>query len=162
MAKWGEGDPRWLVGDREDGKNVNAWHWCESSKLSWCQKRLGELLPTLTAEIPSQGKVSISGIKAVTGEASVSTRKGNKKLALYDLHITCLWEGQMEGNEQLVKGELKVEEFSSGSEEEDYVFTTTVEGTGAAQDECKKLAEANLKQAMLSKLRQLVEEMNEM
>lgn len=24
MAKWGEGDPRWLVQNRDDGKNVNG------------------------------------------------------------------------------------------------------------------------------------------
>ena len=28
MAKWGEGDPRWIVEHRDDGKNVNNWHWC--------------------------------------------------------------------------------------------------------------------------------------
>lgn len=27
MAKVGEGDPRWIVTGREDGKNVNNWHW---------------------------------------------------------------------------------------------------------------------------------------
>ena len=27
MAKWGEGDPRWIVEDRTDGTNVNNWHW---------------------------------------------------------------------------------------------------------------------------------------
>ena len=27
MAKWGEGDPRWIVEEREDAKNVNNWHW---------------------------------------------------------------------------------------------------------------------------------------
>ena len=27
MAKWGEGDPRWIVEDRPDAKNVNNWHW---------------------------------------------------------------------------------------------------------------------------------------
>jgi hypothetical protein len=27
MARLGEGDPRWLVTDRQDGRNVNAWHW---------------------------------------------------------------------------------------------------------------------------------------
>ena len=29
MAKWGEGDSRWLVQEREDGANVNGWHWQE-------------------------------------------------------------------------------------------------------------------------------------
>ena len=27
MAKWGEGDPRWIVEERPDGTNVNNWHW---------------------------------------------------------------------------------------------------------------------------------------
>ena len=27
MAKWGEGDPRWIVEDRPDSTNVNNWHW---------------------------------------------------------------------------------------------------------------------------------------
>lgn len=25
QAKWGEGDPRWVVESRDDGKNVNGW-----------------------------------------------------------------------------------------------------------------------------------------
>jgi hypothetical protein len=31
MAKWGEGDPRWIVEERPDATNVNNWHWFESS-----------------------------------------------------------------------------------------------------------------------------------
>ena len=27
MAKVGEGDERWIVKEREDGKNCNGWHW---------------------------------------------------------------------------------------------------------------------------------------
>ena len=27
MAKVGEGDPRWIVSDRDDGQNVGQWHW---------------------------------------------------------------------------------------------------------------------------------------
>ena len=29
MAKWGEGDPRWIVEERSDGTNVNNWHWLD-------------------------------------------------------------------------------------------------------------------------------------
>ena len=29
MAKWGEGDPRWIVEQRADSHNVNNWHWKE-------------------------------------------------------------------------------------------------------------------------------------
>jgi len=27
MAKWGEGDARWIVDERTDGTNINGWHW---------------------------------------------------------------------------------------------------------------------------------------
>lgn len=27
MARWGEGDPRWIVEERPDATNVNNWHW---------------------------------------------------------------------------------------------------------------------------------------
>ena len=27
MAKFGAGDPRCIVSDRPDGRNVNEWHW---------------------------------------------------------------------------------------------------------------------------------------
>ena len=34
MAKWGEGDPRWIVEERQDSHNVNNWHWKEVGKSS--------------------------------------------------------------------------------------------------------------------------------
>lgn len=34
MAKWGEGDPRWIVEERADSHNVNNWHWKEVGKLT--------------------------------------------------------------------------------------------------------------------------------
>ena len=34
MAKLGEGDPRWRVRDREDGRNVGSWHWCVALPFS--------------------------------------------------------------------------------------------------------------------------------
>lgn len=35
MAKWGQGDPRWIVEEREDGTNVNNWHWCGGRAGGW-------------------------------------------------------------------------------------------------------------------------------
>ena len=35
MAKWGEGDPRWIVEDRPDATNVNNWHWSEKNATKW-------------------------------------------------------------------------------------------------------------------------------
>lgn len=33
MAKWGEGDPRWIVEERPDATNVNNWHWYDKIYL---------------------------------------------------------------------------------------------------------------------------------
>lgn len=61
-----ERDPRWLVEERNDGKNVNGWHWEEKNRFSWCKERLGELL---TAIPPAEtGNLAIVNVTDVLGE----------------------------------------------------------------------------------------------
>jgi hypothetical protein len=36
-AEVGKGDPRWIVKEREDGKNVGAWHWEERDMLPFAR-----------------------------------------------------------------------------------------------------------------------------
>ena len=43
MAKLGEGDARWIVRKRDDGANVNGWHWSEKNLTPWSEERLREL-----------------------------------------------------------------------------------------------------------------------
>lgn len=47
MAKWGEGDPRWIVEERPDATNVNNWHWTEKNATPWSKDRLHHLLKNL-------------------------------------------------------------------------------------------------------------------
>eukprot|EP00955_Chlamydomonas_euryale_P007792 82381-Chlamydomonas_euryale.AAC.7 len=69
MAKWGEGDARWIVDERKDGKNVGSWHWEDVSKLKWSKERLGELLTGLDSGIDaSQGSLRLTGVRSITGE----------------------------------------------------------------------------------------------
>ncbi|GFH20082.1 Aha1_N domain-containing protein [Haematococcus lacustris] len=86
------------------------------------------------------GQTSMAGID-MTGEAAMTTRKGNRKLAVYDLKLTMAWEGTAEGEPAPVKGTVKVEEFASGSDEGDYMWEVTVEGSGAAQSAAKRAME---------------------
>jgi hypothetical protein len=44
MAKWGEGDPRWIVEERADGTNANNWHWKEKNATVWSKQTLKSLL----------------------------------------------------------------------------------------------------------------------
>jgi hypothetical protein len=61
-----ERDPRWLVQHRDDGKNVNGWHWEEKNRLEWTKQRLRELLPAIPAAEP--GNLRISEVTDVVGE----------------------------------------------------------------------------------------------
>mmetsp|Transcript_8598 Transcript_8598/g.18276 ORF Transcript_8598/g.18276 Transcript_8598/m.18276 type:complete len:163 (-) Transcript_8598:1100-1588(-) len=153
MAKWGEGDPRWVVEHRNDGKNVNSWHWEETSKLEWTKQRLSELLPGLSADLPAEkGSVTVTKVKDVAGDACITTRKGNRKLPLFDLRITLEVEGQLAGYDSKVTGEYKLEEFCSGGDDDDIIFTATVTGTGTHQDEVKRVIEG-MRGRVLDRLR---------
>lgn len=42
MAKFGEGDDRWIVNELgKEGRNVNSWHWTEKDVLLWSKEKLG-------------------------------------------------------------------------------------------------------------------------
>lgn len=43
MAKWGEGDPRWIVEERPDATNVNNWHWTEKNACAWSKDKIKEI-----------------------------------------------------------------------------------------------------------------------
>eukprot|EP00200_Dunaliella_tertiolecta_P005690 CAMPEP_0202354342 /NCGR_PEP_ID=MMETSP1126-20121109/9704_1 /ASSEMBLY_ACC=CAM_ASM_000457 /TAXON_ID=3047 /ORGANISM="Dunaliella tertiolecta, Strain CCMP1320" /LENGTH=181 /DNA_ID=CAMNT_0048946797 /DNA_START=147 /DNA_END=691 /DNA_ORIENTATION=+ len=132
MATWDQRDPRWLVEQRADGRNVNQWHWEEKSIKGKVQDRLSELFSDLALDIGGKpGSFKISSLKETSGDASLNVRKGNKLLAIYDLKLTLAWEGQLAGSEERVTGTVKVDEFASASDEDDYLFEFLVDG-GAA------------------------------
>ena len=78
MAAWGQGDPRWIVEHRDDGANVNNWHWTEKNKLEWARQRLGELLPGLQASMdaPAPYVQRVTSLKSLTGEVGAGRRGG--------------------------------------------------------------------------------------
>lgn len=92
MAKYGEGDKRWIVEDRPDGANVHNWHWSERDCMEWSRNMLTSLfqsLPILTGE----GGLSIKTktVDKVQGEAYVNIRKG-KIIPGYELSLSISWE----------------------------------------------------------------------
>ncbi len=69
QAEWEKRDPRWIVNDRADGTNVNAWHWREKSLMAWSQQRISELVTGITTDLDaSLGCVRVTGVKELTGE----------------------------------------------------------------------------------------------
>ena len=51
MAKWGEGDPRWIVEERPDATNVNNWHWTEKNADQWSKNKLKVLLSFFSEKV---------------------------------------------------------------------------------------------------------------
>ena len=71
--------PTSQVEHREDGKNVNGWHWTTTSKLGWAKERLGELFLDLPADLDvDKGTLKVTGVKQVTGEVK-SGRDGAER-----------------------------------------------------------------------------------
>lgn len=70
----------------------------EVNRLEWTKKRLAELLPGAEACLeggaatPVPLLTRVTALKSCTGEAMLTTRKGNKKFAFYDLQLTIAWE----------------------------------------------------------------------
>ncbi|XDB55327.1 hypothetical protein AB1E18_008793 [Capra hircus] len=117
MAKWGQGDPRWIVEEREDGTNVNNWHWTERDATSWSKGRLRELLVGITVENEA-GRCEISELKQVEGEASCSSRKG-KLIFFYEWNIKLGWKGIMRESGAKHKGLIEIPSLSEENEVDD-------------------------------------------
>jgi activator of HSP90 ATPase len=120
MAKWGEGDSRWIVDERRDGTNINGWHWevrprraalgsrveralttnerrrrrQERNMMKWSRERIESLLVGVDLDVPvSEGRATVTELSKFEGDSSVSTRKGGKKVGCFDLSVTAKWRG---------------------------------------------------------------------
>eukprot|EP01132_Coremiostelium_polycephalum_P002670 gene2670-3313_t len=93
MAKVGEGDPRWLVENRADGRNVNNWHWTEKNCLGWTQEKLPLILQK---EFYQSEKINIrvKSVPTIKGECTANNRKG-KTFFLFELDIKALWQAEV-------------------------------------------------------------------
>jgi activator of HSP90 ATPase len=102
MAKIGEGDPRWVVREREDGTNVNGWHWSGERDVSaWADMRLRELIGPI-----SSTHSHVTKVNKVEGDANLYTRKAALKV-VYDLRVSGEWASKPEGT----KGKFRFELF---------------------------------------------------
>ncbi|XP_043930620.1 activator of 90 kDa heat shock protein ATPase homolog 1 isoform X2 [Protopterus annectens] len=109
MAKWGEGDPRWIVEQRADATNVNNWHWTERDVSSWSTEKLKELLQAVVVK-NEDGSCEVSEVSSLDGEASINNRKG-KLIFFYEWTIKLKWTGTSQ-NGVKYKGFVEVPNFS--------------------------------------------------
>lgn len=111
MALRGEGDPRWVVREREDGRNVNSWHWEDKDVTSWAKERIKQLITPESCLCSYNGTaVSVKSVDTVEGDATLYNRKGVLKV-LYDLKVVGNWTTLHAEEEQRTHGEFRFELF---------------------------------------------------
>lgn len=73
MAKWGEGDARWIVQERQDGANVNGWHWEEKNRMHWVKESVPTWLSGIEATCQSRkASVRFAQVNKIDGHVSIS------------------------------------------------------------------------------------------
>ncbi|XP_059545281.1 activator of 90 kDa heat shock protein ATPase homolog 1 isoform X2 [Myotis daubentonii] len=109
MAKWGEGDPRWIVEERADATNVNNWHWTERDASNWSTDKLKTLFLAVRAQ-NEEGKCEVTEVNKLDGEASINNRKG-KLIFFYEWSIKLNWTGTSKSGVQY-KGHVEIPNLS--------------------------------------------------
>ncbi|CAB1459492.1 unnamed protein product [Pleuronectes platessa] len=124
MAKWGEGDPRWIVEERADATNVNNWHWTERDATSWSSDKLKSLLLGLSVE-NEEGTCEVTEVSKVEGEASINNRKG-KLIFFYEWNLKAAWTGETKSGVK-VKGAMEVPNLSDENDMEDLDISVSLD-----------------------------------
>jgi len=141
MAKWGEGDPRWIVEERPDATNVNNWHWTEKNADAWSKAKLKELLENLVIEDAKVGNVVVEKLDKVEGEARVNNRKA-KLIFFYEWELKFSWKGHVNGDDTEVEGTVEVPNLSEEHEDiEDVDIDVTVKATTGGSGQAHVLKE---------------------
>jgi len=138
MAKWGEGDPRWIVEERPDATNVNNWHWTEKNAAHWSQGKLKTLLLGLEIDDTNIGKCIISEVSSIEGEAVANNRKG-KLIFFYEWVIKCQWKGVVNGDDDEIAGKLEIPNLSEENTAEEIDIDVTLDTHGPKADILKGL-----------------------
>lgn len=134
MAKYGEGDKRWIVEDRPDGANVHNWHWAETDCLEWSKNLLTKLLadkPILKGE--GNLFIKTKTLEKVEGEAYVNVRKG-KIIPGYEISLNLTWQGEAKDSEGktilVADGVVEIPYISDENADEDPDIRVVVKDEG--------------------------------
>ncbi|PAV72444.1 hypothetical protein WR25_02631 [Diploscapter pachys] len=160
MAKWGEGDPRWIVEERADATNVNNWHWSEKNATPWSRDRLKSLLEGMKIE-DGPVQVDVNELKKCDGEATANNRKA-KLIFLYEWEIKLGFVAHVSGSDVEYKGTIEIPNLSDENDASEVDINVSVDVKGPHQDSVRSLVnKKGLKQiqdALAVYIRELKEE----
>jgi activator of HSP90 ATPase len=103
MATWDQRDERWIVEDREDGTNVNQWHWTEKDCMNWCRQKLTELFEGASLVDDAGVKATVTSVDKLEGEAFLNVRK-KKIIPSYELELVLKFQASV--GEDTVSGKV--------------------------------------------------------
>ncbi|KAH8292821.1 hypothetical protein KR054_009731 [Drosophila jambulina] len=160
MAKWGEGDPRWIVEERPDATNVNNWHWTEKNATTWSKDRLHQLFKDL--KIGNDIECVVDTVDKCTGEATVNNRKG-KLIFFYEWELVLKWSGKLLKNSKLShKGKLTIPNLSEENDLSDVEITVTIDESNDESEALKQfmynVGRDRVRQQLGAYIRELKEE----
>lgn len=152
MAKLGEGDSRWIVDDRADGKNVGAWHWEEKDLSSQCHEALkSKFANYVLSETPLT--VAIKEVSDISGDVTVAQRKG-KIMCYFDLKITLKYTGKEEGESGKAEGKITIPEVDHDSYADEYELNVSTTETSKISPK----VEAWVKENGRAKIRRVIKD----
>lgn len=134
MAKWGEGDPRWIVEERPDATNVNNWHWTEKNATPWSKDRLKTLFNGFKVAA-NNIECTITEIEKIEGEATANNRKG-KLIFFYEWNLVLKWSGFLPGSKDAHTGKVTIPNLSEENDLDDIELTITID---ESNDDSEKL-----------------------
>ncbi|RXG50997.1 Activator of 90 kDa heat shock protein ATPase-like protein 1 [Armadillidium vulgare] len=126
MAKWGEGDPRWIVEERPDATNVNNWHWTEKNASDWSKEKLKSLFKNLFSKCD--------------GEATANNRKG-KLIFFYEWSIEIEWKAEPEDDDDGdtdISGQITIVNLSEENEPHEIEIDVSLKKSSSLGDKFKE------------------------
>lgn len=154
MAKWGEGDPRWIVEEREDGVNVNNWHWREKNCTPWSVKHIQDLFKGTTL-VDGPEKIVCTDNVRVEGDVTANNRK-NKLILLYELEVFIDWKGTTEDGKE-VTGKIEVPNLSDENDPDELEVNVSASKDDADARRLKELVRKQGRPVVIKLLTQYLE-----
>ncbi|KOC69144.1 Activator of 90 kDa heat shock protein ATPase like protein 1 [Habropoda laboriosa] len=158
MAKWGEGDPRWIVEERPDATNVNNWHWTEKNACAWSQEKIKELFTNMNI-VGDNVSCTITEVDKCEGEAVANNRKG-KLIFFYEWNIVLKWISDGESDKK-VEGKINVPNLSEENDISEVDVEITLKDSTDEGEVVKHFLHTKGKDAIRDKLKQYVSSLKE-
>lgn len=121
--------------------NPNNWHWVNKDASAWAKEYFTEQLTKVSAS-ENDVSVKIDTVLEVDGDVDVSQRKG-KVITLFDVKIRLEFNGKTADGKD-VSGTITVPEVAHDTEEDEYVFETSIYSDSKEKEPVRDLVRSKI------------------